>query len=166
MEAQINWYKKWYESQYQLFFEDQQIGEISPVAFSSRTMASLKGQKYIFRPKGFLLRKIDILDARTMEQLGEIYFMGIGIKGIIALNSKETFQLRCENILTARWTISRSRQELITYTGNHISGKIRATVPDQLLLVAGLYASIFQWRKLGLLIIIFVPLILILIRTI
>lgn len=166
METQLHWYKKWYESQYQLFSENQQIGEISPVAFSSRTIACLNGEKYIFRPKGILLRKIDILDAGTLNQVGRIYFMGIGIKGVIILNSKETFQLRCENILTARWTISRNRKELIIYTGNHVRGKIQVDFPNQLLLAAGLYSSIFQWRKAALLIVIFVPLILIIIRTI
>jgi hypothetical protein len=166
METQLHWYKKWYESQYQLFSDDREIGEISPVAFSSKTIACMNGKKYIFRPEAFLLRKIEIIDANTMGQVGKIYFVGIGIKGVIVLDAKDTFQLRCNNLLTARWTISHNRQELITYTGNYMKGKIKADSPNQILLLAGLYASIFQWRKAAFLLIILIPLILILIRTI
>lgn len=166
MEIQLHWYKKWYESQYQLFLGNQQIGEISPIMFSSKTIACLNGEKYIFRPKGFLLRKIEILDAATLNQLGKICFIGFGVKGVIILSSKETFQLRCKNIFTDRWTISRNREELITYSGNHMKGKIQANMSDQMVLLAGLYASIFQWRKTALLIIILIPMIVVLIRTI
>jgi hypothetical protein len=166
MKTQLHWYKKWYESQYQLFSEDREIGEVSPVAFSSKTVACMNGKKYIFRPEAFLLRKIDILDAGTMALIGKIHFIGLGIKGVIVLGPKDTFQLRCNNLFTARWTISHNRQELITYTGNQMRGKIKTEYPDPVLLLAGLYASIFQWRKLNLLLIILIPLILILIRTI
>lgn len=166
MEAQIHWYKKWYESQYQLFLEDQQIGEVSPVAFSSKTVACISGQKYLFRPKGILLRKVEITDAASQEKLGKICFTGAGITGTIILNTKEAFQLRCINILAARWAISQRGHDLITYTGNHMQGKIKAENADQLLLLAGLYASIFQWRKILLLLIILVPLVVIFLRTI
>lgn len=166
METQLHWYKKWYESQYQLFSEDHEIGEISPVAFSRKTIACMNGMKYIFRPEAFLLRRIEILDAGTMDQVGKIYFIGIGIKGIINLGGNETFQLRCKNLFTACWTISHNHQEVITYTGNYMRGKIKVDFSNPILLLAGLYASIFQWRKLAALIIILVPLILILLRTI
>ncbi len=166
METQLRWHKKWYESQYQLFLEDQQIGEISPVAFSSKTIACLNGEKYLFRPRGFMLRKIEISDAATLNQLGEICFIGFGINGIIILKSKEAFQLRCKNIFTDLWTISRSREDLITYTGNHMRGKIQSDLSNQMVLLAGLYASIFQWRKIVLLIIVLLPVIVVLIRTI
>lgn len=166
MEMQLHWCKKWHESQFQLFLDDQQIGEISPVVFSRKAIACLYGEKYIFRPKGILLRKIEISDAGTRRLLGVIYFMGLGIHGVILLNSKETFQLRCKNVFAGRWTISRSRRELITYTGNHMKGKIQSDWPDHTVLLAGLYAGIFQWRKFILLIIILIPLIVIFIRTI
>ncbi len=165
METQLHWYKKWYESQYQLFSDEQEIGEISPVVFSSKTIACMNGRKYIFQPKAFLLKEIDILDANTMAQVGKIHFIGVGIKGVIILDAKETYQLRCDNLFTARWTISHNRQELITYTGNYMQGRIKANFSNQVLLLAGLYASIFQWRKLAFLLIIFVPLIIILLRT-
>jgi hypothetical protein len=112
------------------------------------------------------LKEIDILDANTMAQVGKIHFIGVGIKGVIILDAKETYQLRCDNLFTARWTISHNRQELISYTGNFVQGKIKADFPNQVLLLAGLYAGIFQWRKLALLLIILVPLIIILLRTI
>lgn len=166
METQLHWYKKWYESQYQLFSEDQEIGEISPVAFSSKTIACMSGRKYFFRPRGFLLKEIDILDANTMEPIGKIRFIGVGIKGIILLDAKDTYQLRCDNLFAARWTVSHHRQELISYIGNYVQGKIKADFPNQVLLLAGLYAGIFQWRKLVFLLIILVPLIIILLRTI
>jgi hypothetical protein len=166
METQLHWYKKWYESQYQLFSDEQEIGEISPVAFSSKTIACMNGRKYVFKPKAFLLKEIDILDANSMEQVGKIYFIGVGIKGVIILNAKDTYQLRCDNLFTARWTISHNRQEVITYTGNHMRGKIKTNFSNQVLLLAGLYAGIFQWRKLAFLLIIFVPLIVIFLRTV
>lgn len=166
METKLHWYKKWYENQYQLFSDDQEVGEISPVAFSSRTIACMNGKKYIFRPRVFLLREIDILDANTMDQIGKIHFIGAGVKGVITINTKETYQLRCDNLFTPRWTISRNHQEQIIYTGNYMRGKIKADFSSPVLLLAGLYAGIFQWRKLALLLIILIPLIVILLRTI
>lgn len=165
MEIKIQWYKRWYESQFQLFSDDQEIGEISPVAFSSKTIACMNGKKYIFKPGAFLFRKITILDSDTMTPVGKINFVGIGVQGVISLGPKDTFQLRCNNILTTRWTISYNRKEVISYNGNFMEGLIKADFHNPVLILAGLYASIFQWRKAGFLIIILVPIILILIRT-
>lgn len=165
METKIHWYKKWYESQYQLFSGDQQIGEISPVAFSSKTIACMNGKKYIFRPEAFLLHKIDIYDSATMERTGKIYFKGWGIRGVITINTGESFQLRCSNLFTGHWAILRNHREILVYTGNYMEGHIRTDLSHPVLVLAGLYASIFQWRKLILLLIIIIPLILILIRT-
>jgi len=166
METELRWQKKWYESQYQLFLENKQIGEISPIAFSSRTVACLGGNKYIFRPSGFMLKKIHIIDAGTQNHLGDICFSRLGTQATINLNAEESYRLKCENVFIARWTISRSQEELINYSGNNNRGNIRTAIPHKLLLITGLYASIFQWRKFAFFVAIFIPLLVIFSRTV
>ncbi len=165
METKLHWQKKWYESQYQLFLGNEQIGEISPIAFSSKTIACIDGNKYIFRPSGILLNKVHILKAGTQDHLGNIRFSRFGTRASIILDIGEAYNLRCANILTLKWKIYQQKKELINYSGNNTSGNISTAVPHKLLLLTGLYASIFQWRKFIFLIIVFIPIIVILGRT-
>ena len=166
METELRWQKKWYESQYQLFLENKQIGVISPIVFSSKTIACSGGNKYIFRPSGLMLRKIQIIDADTKSRLGDICFSRLGTKATINLNVEETYCLKCENVFIARWTISRNQEELINYSGNNTRGNIRTAIPHKLLLITGLYASIFQWKKFVIFVTIFISLLVIFSRTI
>ncbi|MGE4587061.1 MAG: hypothetical protein AB7D05_06935 [Mangrovibacterium sp.] len=165
METRIFWHKKWHESQYQLFHEEEQRGELSPVAFSSRTMACLKGNKYLFRPRKFFCSRVTVLDASTLEQLAEIRFTGNGLNGVLSLEQGENYRLHCTNPFATRWIISFREKEQISYTGNPFRGCIRTRIDNPMLIVTGLYAGILQWRKITLLIIILIPLTLILIRT-
>ena len=112
-----------------------------------------------------MLNKVHILKAAPQEHLGAICFSKFGTKASIRLDTGEIYNLKCTNVLIAKWKICQHEKELVNYSGNNTSGNISAIVSHKLLLLTGLYASIFQWRKFILLVIVFVPIIVILGRT-
>jgi len=74
MYNKINWKKGAFSSQYRLYFNNLEIGDLTDKSFSQKAEARINDKSYRFETKGFFNQVTDIIDNLTNTMIGTITY--------------------------------------------------------------------------------------------
>jgi len=134
----IKWKKGLFSSKYELFFQDQKVGELKEGIFSRTSIGKLNKSKLKFQKMGFFSSETEITDLVLNKSIGKIKFNIWGNKAELKVEDKK-FGWKYDNFWSTRWSISENGQPIINYKSSTLSGEIESTLNNDLLLLTGLF---------------------------
>jgi len=157
MQINLKWGKGFFSNTYNIFSNDQFIGELKDRTFSQTADGELNGFKYIFKTKGFFNQTTEIFDAIDGKLLGAITYNGWMTKATMLISNK-TINWKYDNLWCTKWSVFDSEGVMIKYSGSSSKGQIDSNSDDALLLLSGLFVTNYYWQMtIVILVAVFVP---------
>ncbi len=151
MQLNLKWEKKIISNLYLIYQNDKLIGNINKDIFSLKYNGELNGRSFLFIRKGFLNQQVLIIEQSNQRIVGEISLGSWLTKASILINNN-TYNWKCKNFWSAKWSISDFKETQIQYSKSLSKGEIYSNTNNELLLLSGLYIAIY-YRQQSLLII-------------
>lgn len=157
MQTNIRWEKDFFSNLYNIYSNSQQIGKLKNKPFSQTASGELNGKEYIFKTKGFLQQRTEIIDSIEDKVVGEITYNNWMTKATITVANK-TIGWKYDNFWNTKWSIFSSEGINIKYSGSSTNGQIDSNIDDALLLLCGLFVTNYYWQMtVAVFIAVFVP---------
>ncbi len=86
----IKWKKGLFSSKYELFFQDQKVGELKEGIFSRTSIGKLNKSKFKFQKMGFFSSETEITDLVLNKSIGKIKFNIWGNKAELKVKTKNS----------------------------------------------------------------------------
>jgi hypothetical protein len=138
MEAHFTWKTRLFRNLYEIFENEQKIGELKSSGWKRRASAELKGKKLEFEIKGFFKREFLIMNPEDNSIAGTFSFSIWRTKATIVSNSR-TYQWQNDNFFHTKWSISNENGNLVKYHSHFRFGEITSYTDDGLLILTGLF---------------------------
>jgi len=141
----LTWKYSYAASTLKLFEGDHQVGYLKANIWTPYlAQGQLYGKDYIFRSRGFLFRKTQIINAKTNEVVG---YVDRGLHPVIKLGEAHASKLNFRNPWMTQWRLVGNKAHHIEFSGGYFSGKFswKESVPNAIVL-ASLYARNKVWE--------------------
>ena len=156
MQQFLNWRKGLFDSNYQLYTNDEIKGSL---IFSSwkNNARGIALKNYYFTTQGFL-NPITKISDENRNQIGVITYNNWKLKATITFENLDHASWSYTNGWLSQWAITNHRDKRIQYHSATAIGTVYSDNDDELLLLSGLYIREFFSRTIILiLIIILIP---------
>jgi len=158
MKTNLSWKKDWFSNVYNIYNQDVLVGTFKDKSFSYTATGELNGKGYIFKTKGFLNQRTEIIDSSDNKPIGEITYNSWMNKATITVNNK-TVYWKYDNIWNTQWSLLNSEGIQIKYTSSTTNGQIVSNVSDPILILCGLFVTnYYRQMTAAVLIVVFIPL--------
>jgi len=138
MEAYFTWKTKLFRNLYEIFENEQKIGELKSSGWKRRASGEFKGKKLEFEIKGFFKPEFRIVNPEDNSLAGTFSFSTWRTKATIVSDNR-TYQWQNDNFFHTKWSISSENGNLIKYHSHFKYGEITSYTTDELLILTGLY---------------------------
>ena len=158
MTTNFNWKKGIFANEYSIYSDGKPVGRLKEKTFSQTALGELNDKKYVFKTKGFLKQRTDILDASESKLIGKINYNSWMNKAAITVNGK-TVSWKYNNAWNTKWSLYDTGGTLVKYAGSGGKGQIQSDIADELLILSGLYVTNYYWQMtIVVLVAVFIPL--------
>jgi hypothetical protein len=138
MEAHLTWKTKLFSKQYEIYRNDNMIGELRKEGLSRKTIGELNVKKVIFVTKGFFKRETRIMDFDEISILGTINYSAWKSKSTINYMNKE-YKWQFDNFLRTKWSLGNENGIIIRYHSHGFKGIIDTYTDDEVLILTGFF---------------------------
>jgi hypothetical protein len=108
----LSWKKDVIAIGYDLFIDENLVGEIRNEQFSNNSYVKIKEKKYFFEASGIGSKKLIVIDMVQRNEIGHIKFNALRSKAAITLFDKE-YVWKPNNMLHSKWSIYSTTKEPI-----------------------------------------------------
>lgn len=152
MTTRLLWRRGFFSNTYNVFSDSQIIGKLFSKPFSKNVTGEIGSQKIIFKTKGFINQRTEIINALNGEVLGEISNYRWLSKATITITNK-LVEFENKSFWGTRWNLVNSEGQEINYEGSITKGQIMSNIDDSLLQLCGLFVFNYFWQMKMLLIV-------------
>ena len=146
MENFISWKKDFFSSTYQFYLNDNPIGYLKIGVWSKKSKGILNDKEYDFITKGFINPVSIIVDTQSGLEVATITSNNWKSKATIQLIDGVECSWLYSNFWHTKWTLSKNLYP-INYHGSNLKGEIVAHIPDEILIITGLFISNHYWQS-------------------
>jgi hypothetical protein len=157
MQTNLKWKKGILSNEYTIYSNDEKVGKLKDKTFTQVSEGEFRGKGYIFRTKGFLKQKTEIIDSAENKVIGKITYNDWMTKAKISVHDK-TISWKYNSIWQNKWSLFDNEGINVKYSGSSIKGKIDSTVDDPLLILSGLVVTNYYGQmSVAIIIAVFIP---------
>jgi hypothetical protein len=138
METYFKWKTRLFRGLYEIYENENLAGELKSAAWRQLSSGKMKGEKYLYEPKGFWKKEILIRNPDDSTLAGQIVFNRWRRKAVISCRNQK-FIWKYDNFFHTKWSISTEKGPLVKYQRYFKSGEISSYVKDELLVLTGLF---------------------------
>lgn len=146
MEKLIRWRKGFFSNTFQLFENGIPIGSLSFAVWSNKAIGLLNDKEFEFKTKGFFNPETTITDIKTGTIIGNINYNSWKTKATITLTDGRVSYWQYTNLWHTKWTLNQNLY-FISYRSSSIKGEIISHLPDEVLILSGLFISNYFSRS-------------------
>ncbi|WP_175636456.1 hypothetical protein [Pedobacter ghigonis] len=158
MEQVLYWRKGLFDSNYQVFDQQQLKFSMNFSSWQNSAIATTQSGIYLLKSEGFSKPETRILNNQN-ETLATITYDWLGFKARVVFASGETLDWRYQNSWLSRWSLNNLKDKQILFSASAGNGNIHSNVNDDMLVLTGLFIREYYSRLLFGLIILIVILI-------
>ncbi|MNK94111.1 hypothetical protein D3C87_1143030 [compost metagenome] len=158
MEQVLYWRKGLFDSNYQVFDQQQLKFSMNFSSWQNSAIATTQSGIYLLKSEGFSKPETRILNNQN-ETLATITYDWLGFKAKVVFASGETLDWRYQNSWLSRWSLNNLKDKQILFSASAGNGNIHSNVNDDMLVLTGLFIREYYSRLLFGLIILIVILI-------
>jgi len=140
MEKLIKWKKGFFSSTFQLFENGILIGSLGFAVWSNKATGILNDKEFEFKTKGFFKPETTITDIKTGTIIGKINYNSWKTKATITLTDGKVCNWQYSNLWHTKWALNQNLY-FINYRSSSIKGEIVSHLPDEVLILSGLFIS-------------------------
>lgn len=140
MEKLITWKKGFFSNTFQLFENGISIGSLSFAVWTNKAIGVLNDKEFEFKTKGFFKPETTIIDIKTGTIIGNINYNTWKTKAAITLADGKVCDWRYANLWHTKWVLNQNLY-CINYRSSSIKGEIITHLPDEVLILSGLFIS-------------------------
>lgn len=156
MEQVLFWRKGLFDSNYQVFDQQQLKFSMNFSSWQNSAIATMQTGIYLFKSEGFSKPETRILDNQN-QVLATITYHWLGFKAKIVFASGETFDWSYQNSWLSRWSLNNLKDKQILFNASAGNGNIHTNIEDDMLIVTGLFIREYYSRILiGFILILFI----------
>jgi hypothetical protein len=138
MEAHFTWETKLFSRKFEIYRNDNMIGELRKECFSRKTYGELNVKKIIFVTKGFFKHETRIMDFDEISTLGTILYSAWKSKSTINYMNKD-YKWQFDNFLRTKWSLGNENGTIIRYHSRGFKGIIDTYTEDEILILSGFF---------------------------
>ncbi len=146
MEKFFSWKKDFFSSTFQFYSNGTPIGYLKIGVWSNNAKGIFNDKEYDFNTKGFINQETIIVDTQSSIVIATITYNRWKSKATIKLADGLECTWQYCNFWHTKWTLSKN-QNPINYHGSNLKGEIAAYIPDEVLILAGLFISNHYWQS-------------------
>jgi hypothetical protein len=147
MEQILYWRKGLFDSNYQVFEQQQLKFSMNFTSWQNSAIATTQTGIYLLKSEGFSKPETRILNNQN-EVLATITYHWLGFKAKIVFASGEAFDWSYQNSWLSRWSLNNLKDKQILFNASAGNGNIHTNVNDDMLIVAGLFIREYYSRIL------------------
>lgn len=147
MKTLLTWKKVTLSSTYEIFEGEDLIGKLKNSTFSQTAEGMIHQKGYQFKTKGFFKQETQIIDAEKNQVLGTITYNSWKSRATIQLRD-QVIQWKYNNTWQTRWSLYNEDGVQVKFAGGMSKGIIECEIPDDLLILTGLYVTNY-YRQIG-----------------
>ncbi len=147
MEQVLYWRKGLFDSNYQVFEQQQLKFSMNFTSWQNSAIATTQTGIYLLKSEGFSRPETRILNNQN-EVLATITYHWLGFKAKIVFASGEAFDWSYQNSWLSRWSLNNLKDKQILFNASAGNGNIHTNVNDDMLIVAGLFIREYYSRIL------------------
>jgi hypothetical protein len=140
MESNYTWKTKFFSRKYEIYQNENLVGEIMNKAFSRSASGEINSRKLLFEIKGFFRQVIRIIDLSNESVVADVTISQWKSKSTIQYNNKE-YNWQHDNFWNTKWSISNENGDLVKYQSSSFGGEILSYTGDEVLILAGLFVK-------------------------
>jgi hypothetical protein len=138
METQYTWKTKMFSRKFEIYLNDNLIGELRKREWSGKYAGEMNGKQFLFATRGFFRRETRIIDQADNSVTGTINFTFWKRKSQIAYQDKE-YKWQFDNFWQNEWSLSNENGYLVKYHSHGFKGTITSYTDDTALILAGFF---------------------------
>lgn len=146
MEKLVSWKKSFFGCTYQFYSNGIQIGSLKIGTWAKKGNGVLNDKEFEFKTKGLFKQETFITDTRTNSLVGTITYNSWKSKATIKLVDGTECNWEYTNFWHTKWSLSKNLH-FINYQGSYTKGTIISYLPDDILIVSGLFISNHFWQS-------------------
>ncbi|RPH28088.1 MAG: hypothetical protein EHM93_19010 [Bacteroidales bacterium] len=146
MEIFLSWKKGLFSNTYQFFENGIQVGLLKVGMWGNKANGNLNGKEFEFKTKGFFNQETIIIDSESLSIVGTIVYNTWRSKAIIKLPDGIECVWQYTNFWHSKWTVNKNLY-FINYQGSFRKGEVISHIPDEVLIIAGLFVSNHFWQS-------------------
>ncbi|QIL41265.1 hypothetical protein G7074_19565 [Pedobacter sp. HDW13] len=147
MEQVLYWRKGLFDSNYQVFYEQQLKFSMNFSSWQNSAIATTQSGIYLLKSEGFSKPETRILNNQN-ETLATITYDWLGFKARVVFASGETLDWRYQNSWLSRWSLNNLKDKQILFSASAGNGNIHSNVNDDMLVLTGLFIREYYSRLL------------------
>jgi len=156
MEQVLYWRKGLFDSNYQVFDQQQLKFSMNFSSWQNSAIATTQSGIYLLKSEGFSKPETRILNNQN-ETLATITYDWLGFKARVVFASGEILDWRYQNSWLSRWSLNNLKDKQILFSASAGNGNIHSNVNDDMLVLTGLFIREYYSRLLfGLIILIII----------
>lgn len=147
MEKLIKWKKGFFSSTYHLFSNGIEVGTLKISVWSRRSKGILDGKEFDLVTYGFFKQETTIIDSKTGQEIARIVYNNWRSRALIKLSDGLECQWEYANFWHTKWILKKSLYSINYHGGMGTTGEITSFIPDESLILAGLFIANYFQRK-------------------
>ena len=158
MKNNLSWKRRTFSTTYQIFSDEQVIGELQNSAFKQTSEGILRQKKYQFKTKGLFKQDTSIIDVNRGMEIGKITYNSWKSKASIQFSDR-TIGWKYDNRWHTKWSLYNEQGSIMKFAGGSSKGTIEFDNSDDLLVLTGLFVTnYYQQAMIAVIVAIFIPL--------
>jgi hypothetical protein len=145
MNTNLIWKKGFFETTYQIFEDNQKVGELKDNSFTQKAYGNLHNKQYRFETRGFLDQNTVIVENETNLEIGSITYNTWHTRATISISGRK-YDWKFNNIWNTRWSLFDSGKIVIDGKGSTTKGNIDLNNVDDFLVLSGLFVTNYYWQ--------------------
>ncbi|HCT31157.1 MAG TPA: hypothetical protein DIW31_10605, partial [Bacteroidales bacterium] len=123
-----------------------QIGTLSFAMWTNKAKGILNDKEFEYRTKGFFKPETEIGDLKNGNIVGKITYNEWKTKATITLIDGRVCEWQYQNFWHTRWALNQGLY-FINYKSSMLNGEITSHLPDEVLIITGLFVFNFFSRS-------------------
>jgi len=146
MEAHLTWKTKLFSKRYEIYRQENMIGDLAKAGWLRKINGELNVKKVIFVTKGFFRHETSIMDFDEISTLGTIIYSSWKTKSTISYMGRE-YKWQFDNFLRTKWSLGNENGPIIRYHSRGFKGIIDTYTDDEVLILSGFFIRNFLKQR-------------------
>lgn len=147
MEKLIKWEKGFFSNTYHLYSNGVQIGNLKISVWTRKSKGFLEDKEFDLITSGFFKHETTIIDSKTNQEIARIVYSNWRSKANIKLIDGVECQWEYANFWRTKWILKKNLYSINYHGGMGTTGEIISFIPDESLILAGLFISNYFRRR-------------------
>ena len=146
MEKLIKWDKGFFDNTIRLYSNGVSVGYLKVGVWSRTSNGELDGKAVDLITKGFLQKETILIDSKTSQKIAMIFYNNWKSKATIKFVDRSEAQWEYTNFWHTKWILKKDLYS-ISYHRVGMKGEIVSYLPDEALIITGLFISKYFQRR-------------------